>query len=189
MRAGALFRQPELAATLERIAADGPKGFYQGRTASLIAAQMRKGKGGLITAADLAGYKARWREPLVAQWRGMSLLTAPLPSSGGFALIELLEMHDALASQFAGLPHNSTQYVHLVAEIRKTGRQQPGIVADAAALRRIFAGDQMPAQVRRVLLPRAGERFGDAVLHSGLCLISSRLIDAQAATHHFRQGE
>ncbi len=112
-----VFHQPDLAATLERIAAAGAKEFYQGRTAQLIVRQMRTG--GLITAKDLAGYQARWREPLVGQWRGMQLLTAPLPSSGGFALIELLEMHDALAAQFAGLAHNSTQYVHLIAEMEK----------------------------------------------------------------------
>jgi gamma-glutamyltranspeptidase/glutathione hydrolase len=75
--------------------------------------------GGLITLQDLAGYKAKWREPLTADWRGMTLLTPPLPSSGGFALIELLKMHDALSAQFAGLAHNSTQYVHLIAEMEK----------------------------------------------------------------------
>jgi gamma-glutamyltranspeptidase/glutathione hydrolase len=114
---GELFRQPELAATLERIAVGGPGGFYKGKTAQLVVAQM--GHGGLITLADLAGYKAKWRAPLTAQWRGMTLLTAPLPSSGGFALIQLLKMHDALGAQFAGLAHNSTQYVHLIAEMAK----------------------------------------------------------------------
>jgi gamma-glutamyltranspeptidase / glutathione hydrolase len=114
---GEIFRQPELAATLERIAAGGPNGFYHGRTAQLLVAQMQHG--GLITEKDLAGYQPRWREPLTAQWRGMTLLTAPLPSSGGFALIELLKMHDALGAQFAGLVHNSTQYVHLIAEMEK----------------------------------------------------------------------
>ena len=117
VEAGALFRQHELAATLERIARDGAHGFYRGRTAQLLVSQMRHG--GLITLKDLAGYRAKWRQPLTAQWRGMTLLTAPLPSSGGFALIELLEMHDALAPQFAGLGHNSTQYVHLIAEMEK----------------------------------------------------------------------
>ena len=115
--AGEVFRQPELAATLARIAAGGASEFYRGKTAQLLVSQLRHG--GLITAQDLAGYKAKWRAPLTAQWRGMTLLTAPLPSSGGFALIELLEMHDALGSQFTGLEHNSTQYVHLIAEMEK----------------------------------------------------------------------
>ena len=117
VEAGTLFYQPELAATLSRIARDGAKDFYQGQTAQLLAKQMQKG--GLITLKDLAGYQAKWREPLSADWRGMTLLTAPLPSSGGFALIELLRMHDALAPQFMGLAHNSTQYVHLIAEMEK----------------------------------------------------------------------
>ncbi|MBS0387240.1 MAG: gamma-glutamyltransferase [Proteobacteria bacterium] len=117
VRAGERFRQPQLAATLERIAARGAGGFYHGRTAQRIVAQM--GPKGLITLRDLAGYQAKWREPLTARWRDLTLLTAPLPSSGGFALIELLRMHDALGAQFAGLGHNSTQYVHLIAEMEK----------------------------------------------------------------------
>ncbi len=115
--AGKLFKQPELAATLERIATGGADGFYHGQTAELVVKQM--GHGGLITLKDLAGYKAKFRDPLTAEWRGMTLLTPPLPSSGGFALIELLKMHDALSAQFAGLAHNSTQYVHLIAEMEK----------------------------------------------------------------------
>ena len=115
--AGAVFRQPELAATLTRIASGGVQEFYHGKTAQLLAAQIRHGS--LITLQDLAGYQAKWRDPLTAEWRGMTLLTAPLPSSGGFALIELLRMHDALGTQFAGLAHNSTQYVHLIAEMEK----------------------------------------------------------------------
>jgi gamma-glutamyltranspeptidase/glutathione hydrolase len=60
-----------------------------------------------------------WREPLAADWREYELLSAPLPSSGGFALILLLSMKDLLASQFEGVAHNSAQYVHLVAEMEK----------------------------------------------------------------------
>ncbi|MBS0611754.1 MAG: gamma-glutamyltransferase [Proteobacteria bacterium] len=113
-----IFRQPELAATLARIATAGAREFYHGKTAQLLVAQMKK-DGGLISAQDLADYRAKWREPLVADWRDLKLLTAPLPSSGGFALIELLEMHDVLSAQFEGLAHNSTQYVHLIAEMEK----------------------------------------------------------------------
>ena len=72
VQAGTVFRQPELAATLERIAAGGPDGFYKGKTAQLVVAQM--GHGGLIALSDLAGYKAKWREPMTARWRGMEIL-------------------------------------------------------------------------------------------------------------------
>lgn len=118
VRAGETFSQPELAATLQRIAAQGAKGFYQGRTAQLVTAQMQRG-GGLITAQDLARYRAVWRDPLLGRWHGYRLAAAPLPSSGGFALIQLLGMKDRLAYRFAGLAHNSTQYVHLIAEMEK----------------------------------------------------------------------
>ncbi len=118
LRSGDTFRQPELAATLPRIAADGIAGFYDGETARLLLAEMRRG-GGLVTAEDLSGYQPRWREPLRAQWRNYVILAAPPPSSGGFAVIQLLKMKDALASEFAGLPHNSPQYIHLTAEMEK----------------------------------------------------------------------
>jgi gamma-glutamyltranspeptidase/glutathione hydrolase len=112
------FVQPELAATLARIAERGEDEFYRGRTAELIAAEMKRG-GGLIMAQDLADYRAVWREPLVADWRDYELLAAPLPSSGGFALIQLLTMKDVLAKEFEGVAQNSAQYVHLVAEMEK----------------------------------------------------------------------
>ena len=116
---GVLFKQPELARTLQRIADQGPEGFYSGETAGLIEAQMARGNQGLITAEDLGAYKAVWREPLVAPWREYTLVSAPPPSSGGFAVIQLLKMKDALANDFVGLEHNSADYVHLIAEIEK----------------------------------------------------------------------
>ena len=118
LQAGDVFRQPELAATLRRIAAHGPDGFYGGETARLLVDEMRRG-GGLIDAADLAAYKPRWREPLRAKWRDYEILAAPPPSSGGFAVIQLLKMKDVLAPAFAGLAHNSPQYIHLTAEMEK----------------------------------------------------------------------
>lgn len=120
MNAGAVFKQPQLAATLQRIAAQGDKGFYEGRTADLIVAQMARGPvKGIITKADLAGYKAVWREPVRASWNGFDVITAPPPSSGGIALIQLLKMKSILAPAFEGVAHNSPQYIHLLAEIEK----------------------------------------------------------------------
>jgi gamma-glutamyltranspeptidase/glutathione hydrolase len=116
--AGQRWRQPELARTLERIAAQGSDGFYRGRTADLIVAEMRRG-GGLVSAADLVGYRAAWREPLRFTWRGQEVVTAPPPSSGGIALAQLLGMREALAPAFTGLAHNSAGYVHLLAEMMK----------------------------------------------------------------------
>jgi gamma-glutamyltranspeptidase/glutathione hydrolase len=118
LRAGQVFRQPELAAVLRRIAAQGPEDFYRGETAALIVAEMRRG-GGLVTAEDLAAYQPLWREPLHARWRNFTVLSAPPPSSGGIAIVQLLKMKDALAPAFEGVAHNSTQYVHLLAEMDK----------------------------------------------------------------------
>ena len=118
LHAGDMFRQPELAATLRRIAAAGADGFYRGETARLLVDEMRRG-GGLITAGDLEGYRPVWRAPLHARWRQFEILGAPPPSSGGFAIIQLLKMKDALAARFAGLPLNSPQYIHLTAEMEK----------------------------------------------------------------------
>ena len=118
LHAGGTFRQPELAAALRRIAADGAAGFYEGETARLLLAEMRRG-GGLITADDLAAYRPVWREPLREKWRNHEILAAPPPSSGGFAIIQLLKMKDVLAARFAGLPLNSPQYIHLTAEMEK----------------------------------------------------------------------
>jgi gamma-glutamyltranspeptidase / glutathione hydrolase len=115
---GATHRQPELEAALRRVATSGPRGFYHGRTAALLVAQMRRSGGG-ITAADLAGYRAAWRAPIEADWQGFHVITAPLPSSGGIALLSLLAMKADLAPTFAGVTHNSPQYLHLLAEIEK----------------------------------------------------------------------
>lgn len=118
LTAGKVHRQPELAATLRRIADNGPEEFYHGETANLIVAEMERGNG-LITLQDLAAYEAKWREPLIADWRGYKVVAAPPPSSGGFALIQLLKIKDYTEHYFADVSHNSAQYIHLVAEIEK----------------------------------------------------------------------
>jgi gamma-glutamyltranspeptidase/glutathione hydrolase len=112
------FRQPELGKTLGRIAELGPEDFYRGETARLIVAEMERSNG-LITAEDLDRYRAVWRDPIRTPWRDFEILTAPPPSSGGFALIQLLKMKDYLAEYFEGVPQNSPQYIHLVAEMEK----------------------------------------------------------------------
>ena len=120
MAAGRVFRQPELAATLARIAKGGDREFYEGRTADLIVQQMGRGPTkGLISKADLAGYKVAWREPLQGDWRGYRVITAPPPSSGGIALAQMLTMKSDAAGLFKGVDLNSPQYLHLVSEIEK----------------------------------------------------------------------
>jgi len=144
LAADATFRQPELEATLRRIAAAGPRGFYSGRTADLILAEMARAHGH-IARADLAAYRPLWRAPLEGDWAGYHVITAPLPSSGGIALLSMLAMKADLAASFAGLPLNSPQYVHLLAEIEKR------VFADRAS----YFGDPdfYPAPVAQLLDP------------------------------------
>ncbi|MBA1205860.1 MULTISPECIES: gamma-glutamyltransferase [Pseudomonas] len=118
MKVGELFKQPEMAQTLERIADKGVSEFYQGKTADLLVAQMQADKG-LITKQDLKDYKAVWREPMAVSWRGNVVYTAPPPSSGGVALAQLLGIKEDRAADFKGVTHNSAQYIHLLAEIEK----------------------------------------------------------------------
>jgi gamma-glutamyltranspeptidase/glutathione hydrolase len=118
LKTGETLRQPELAKTLERIANKGAQEFYQGQTADLLVAQMQQDKG-LITKDDLAGYKAVWRTPLHVNWQGNTLYTAPLPSSGGVALAQLIGIKEQRAEDFKGVPLNSARYIHLLAEIEK----------------------------------------------------------------------
>jgi gamma-glutamyltranspeptidase/glutathione hydrolase len=89
---GEIFRQPELARTLERIAAN-PNGneFYKGAMARELAAEIQRG-GGLITAADLAEYEVKERRPIQGTYRGYEIISAPPPSSGGVTLIETLNI-------------------------------------------------------------------------------------------------
>ncbi|MBV9494397.1 MAG: gamma-glutamyltransferase [Acidobacteria bacterium] len=125
---GEKFVQPELAATLMRIRDNGRDGFYKGETARLIAEDM-KAHGGLITTADLAGYEATVRKPLMGKYRGYDILTMPPPSSGGIALLEMLHMLEAYDLKAMGW--HSSQEIHLVTEIERRA------FADRAA----FLGD------------------------------------------------
>ncbi|MEA3082314.1 MAG: gamma-glutamyltranspeptidase / glutathione hydrolase [Paraburkholderia sp.] len=115
LKAGVMYRQPELAQTLSRIAGDGGREFYEGQTADLIAQQMYGH--GLITKQDLIQYKAVWRQPLTADWNGYKIVTAPPPSSGGVGLIQMLKMKADLKQAFDGLELNSAPYIHLIAQI------------------------------------------------------------------------
>src|SRR5438067_2354108 len=89
-KAGEVFRQPELANTLERIARN-PDDFYHGEIARQLAAAVQKG-GGLITAEDLAAYHVKERTPIQGSYRGYEIIGAPPPSSGGIALVEMLNI-------------------------------------------------------------------------------------------------
>jgi gamma-glutamyltranspeptidase/glutathione hydrolase len=113
LAAGDTLRQPDLARTLERIAAAGPDGFYAGATADLIVAEMER-EGGLITHADLAAYRAVRREPVRGRYRGCTTIGMPPPSSGGVAVAQLLAVLEGF--DLATLRPGSAPAVHLLAE-------------------------------------------------------------------------
>jgi gamma-glutamyltranspeptidase/glutathione hydrolase len=90
-QAGDTLVQPDLAQTLKRIRDKGQAGFYEGPTAKLITDEMQRGHG-LITLADLKAYKAKERTPIVFNYKGYTILTMPLPSSGGVGLQQMMGM-------------------------------------------------------------------------------------------------
>jgi len=111
-RAGEIFRQPDLARTLERIAAK-PDDFYHGALARELAAAIQKG-GGLITADDLAHYEVKEREPVRGSYRGYEIISAPPPSSGGTVLIESLNILEGY--DLAKMGSRSAQSIHYTTE-------------------------------------------------------------------------
>jgi gamma-glutamyltranspeptidase/glutathione hydrolase len=113
---GSQFSQPDLAATLTRIRDEGRDGFYRGRTAALIVAEMERG-GGIITDEDLAGYDAAWRDPVVFSYRGHTVISMAPTSSGGAtlaAMAKILEGYDLSSLEWHG-----TEHTHLLAEAWK----------------------------------------------------------------------
>jgi gamma-glutamyltranspeptidase/glutathione hydrolase len=116
--AGENFAQPDLARTLERIANEGPAGFYHGETARLIADEMRK-NGGLITEADLARYEPKKREPIRGTYRDYEIISMPPPSSGGTVLVQMLNVLEEY--DLASLGFGSAQSMHLIAEAMRRG--------------------------------------------------------------------
>ena len=117
---GERLRQTELARTLERIADQGPAGFYGGRTAELIAAEMQT-HGGVLTATDLAEYRPLRKVPIETTYRGHQIISVPPVSSGGIALVQLLNILEGY--DLAGSGFGSARSVHLITE----------------AMRRVFA--------------------------------------------------
>jgi gamma-glutamyltranspeptidase/glutathione hydrolase len=109
---GEVFKQPELANTLERIAAN-PDDFYHGAMARELAAAMQKG-GGLITTEDLASYEVKERQPICGTYRGYDIISAPPPSAGGVALVESLNILEGYDLAKEG--NRSAESIHLTAE-------------------------------------------------------------------------
>lgn len=109
---GTTLRQPDLARSLQLIAEQGPRAFYDGPVSEVLVAEMQRG-GGIITREDLRRYEPRWREPVISSYRGYTLITMPPASSGGITMTQTFN----ILEKFAPLPaFGSPEYIHLLSE-------------------------------------------------------------------------
>jgi len=113
---GEIFRQPELADTLQRIADEGVKGFYQGTTAELIVNEMQRNDG-LITLDDLKNYQPAVRQPVHGRYRGYDIYSMSPPSSGGTHIVQILNILEGYP--IGDMGHNAADTIHLMAEAMK----------------------------------------------------------------------
>ncbi len=128
---GEVFRNPNLARSLELIAKDGRDAFYEGAIAQAIAADM-KARDGLLDLEDLAAHRADWVEPISMNYRGYDLLEMP-PSTQGFVALEMLNLMEGFDVKAMG--HNSADYLHLVSEAKKLAFADRGAyLADREAM-------------------------------------------------------
>lgn len=109
---GTVWRQPELGRSLQLIADQGTKAFYDGPVAEALVAEMERG-GGIISREDLRRYEPKWREPVISTYRGYTLITMPPASSGGITMTQTFN----ILEEFAPLPpFGSPEYIHIVSE-------------------------------------------------------------------------
>ncbi|MDO9261571.1 MAG: gamma-glutamyltransferase, partial [Flavobacteriaceae bacterium] len=115
-KAGDSIKYLKLAATLERIRDYGKDEFYKGKTAELLVDYLNN-LGGIITKEDLANYEAKWREPIVFDYKNHKIISMTLPSSGGICLAQILKSVEPYDLKKLG--HNSTQYIQLLTEAQR----------------------------------------------------------------------
>ena len=116
IQAGDTLKIPVLANTLERIAKKGKKEFYKGKTAEIMVNHLQK-MGGIITMADLAQYKAVWRDPIVFPYRDLKIISMAPPSSGGITLGQILKMLEPYPLRQLG--HHSPEYIQVLVEAER----------------------------------------------------------------------
>ncbi len=115
--AGDLFKQPELAEVLKRIKENGRAGFYEGKTAELIVAEMERSNG-IITKGDLLSYESVWRQPVIEPYKQYEVISMPPPSSGGIALNQLLNQVETQKG-WTEQGFQSKEHVHLFTEAER----------------------------------------------------------------------
>ncbi len=180
--------QRDLAATLGRISSSGRDGFYLGRTAELMEAEMRRG-GGLITREDLRQYEAVWRDPVTFDYRGHTIVSMPPPSSGGATLAEILNILEGF--DLKSLGHMSPDHAHLWTEAvklafvdRNAYLGDPDFVAQPVArmVADVYAGERR-ALIRKGRATPSPERHpGLGEMQRGTGSVAAR--EGQHTTHY-----
>jgi len=115
-KAGDTIRYTALANTLRRIQKNGRAEFYKGETAQKLVGFLNK-NGGIITLDDLAGYEAKWRDPIVFDYKGLKVISMAPPSSGGICLAQIMKMIEPY--DISGMGHNSAQAIQLITEAER----------------------------------------------------------------------
>ncbi len=182
-KTGSLIRRRHLAKTLRRVARSRSAGFYSGPVAKDIVESVRRA-GGVLSEADLRDYKVRQPSPLRGQWRGMTVMTMPLPSSGGIALLEAFGILDALSVDLASMGAGSSAANHIIVEALKhafadrsrfLGDRRPDTVVD-----RILDRTRLRRLAQRISVKRTApsRRYGDRSLGK------ARAIKPDSGTSH-----
>ncbi|MEM7486166.1 MAG: gamma-glutamyltransferase [Bacteroidota bacterium] len=112
-KAGDTIKYPALAKTMEKILKEGRDGFYKGEVAQKLAAFIQE-KGGFITTEDLEKYEAKWREPIIFDYKGLHIISMSPPSSGGVTINQIFKMMEPY--EVADFGHNSTKTIQLFTE-------------------------------------------------------------------------
>ena len=161
-RVGAVLRQPELAQSLSKIAAEGADVFYQGEIAHRIA-DFVQSSGGLLSREDLANYAPQWQSPVGVDYRDIEVKTCP-PNCEGFQILQtlkLLESHD-----LNSLGHNSADYIQLLTEAMKLATADriqycgdPDI--HSVPMDRLLSNEYLAERAEQIQLERASHSEGE----------------------------
>lgn len=167
-KSGDLFRNPQLANSLETLAREGAASFYRGSIARKIAADMSR-RGGLLSEADLAGHRSDWVEPITTNYRGYDVFELP-PNTQGFAALEMLNILEGF--DLKSLGHNSAAYLHTLVEAKRIAfADRDAYLADPravppATLARLLS-KEYATERRRQIDPDHAARTYDAARVSG----------------------
>jgi gamma-glutamyltranspeptidase/glutathione hydrolase len=175
---GSTLRQPDLAGTLEAIRDHGADGFYRGRVADLIVAEMERG-GGVISHEDLAGYRAVWRDPITIRYRNHTIYSMPPASSGGITMGEILNIMEG----YEPLPRfGSPRLVHLEAEaMRRAFTDRNTYLGDPAFVRNPverLLSKGYAAELRKNIGDSASPTPGFQPAHTGASTTHYSVVDA-----------